>query len=1162
VKTQGAKPKSVVGRSLPPVSAPVSGARKVLIGIDVGSTTVKTIVRSADTVEILLHDYRRHEGRQAETVLSALRQARSELGIADDAMRLFMTGSGGQQLAELLGARFVQEVAAVSLAVESTYPEVRSVIELGGQDAKMIVFQEGDLQGRRKKIASMNDKCAGGTGVVIEKIAAKLHISPGDLLTEKYDDVQIYLVAGKCGVFAETDVTGLQKQGVPVAQLIASLFQAIVLQNLSVLTRGHTLLPKIFLLGGPNAYYPGLQVAWRSGLLELWKRKNISVPEGATAEELIVVPPMAEYFAAMGAIEFGATETAATTQYKGTEALEQLIRTSEAHAHTLSASGLCANMAELEEFRRTYSPPALSTHVPWGHEAEVYIGLDGGSTSTKAVALSSHGAVLATSYRLSQSDPITDAVSVLRDLRGKLESSCSRAKVLGMGTTGYSKELLKRVLSADVALVETVAHAKSSLRLFPDVDAIIDVGGQDIKIIVLQDGAVKDFKLNTQCSAGNGYFLQAAAEGLGIHVEDFADVAFSARRMPQFSYGCAVFLQSDIVNFQRQGWQPEEILAGLATVLPKNVFMYVAGVSNVATLGRRFVLQGGTQRNLAVVKAELDFIQKHYHGSGRPQVIVHPNCCEAGAIGAALEAMGRCQAGHATIFPGFKFLDTLHYTIRRDETTRCRFYANHCLRTFVDLKAAHAESATPSLVIIATCERGEAESTEVARKINLSWKARRQSCPNYVQQAAEQAWLPTHPVSSATGPRRRPALLFLHQSKEKEQHRAQIRIGIPRALNLFTYAPLFSAYFESLGIPAQNLHYSHFTSPQSYQESAGFSAVDPCFPSKVSIAHVFELLQDCKREPLDAIFFPMFDVLTTPLEGCVGSCACPSGSATPEAVKAAFSRRVDWFREARVQYINPVLDLADRDLFKYQMFSCWKELLHLDWQENLRAVDIAFATWETFEAKFRQEARCTLNELEQSGGIGLVMLGRPYHHDPGLNQGILEELQRLGYPIFSQSLLPLDTDLLDRFFGAEVKAGFIRSPLDISDVWKHTFSASSNHKIWAAKFVARHPNLISVELSNFKCGHDAFISRVVEQIIEQSGKPHFSFRDLDENRPLASIRIRIETMHYFLRHYREQLEKSLRTLARPGPAWSTPAARLGATEMCFGEEISRSERSL
>jgi len=1126
LKTPGNKSPSAATRSSSAASASASAPQSFLVGIDVGSTTVKTIVRATAGGETLFSDYRRHESRQAETVLRTLQKLKNTLAVADGRVRLFLTGSGGQRLAELLGARFVQEVAAVSLAVESSYPEVRSVIELGGQDAKIIVFQDGSVEGRRKKIASMNDKCAGGTGVVIEKIAAKLHIPTADLLTERYDGVQLYPVAGKCGVFAETDITGLQKQGVPVAQLMASLFQAIVLQNLSVLTRGHTLLPKVFLLGGPNAYFPGLQFAWRKGLLDLWKRKGIAVPEGATPEELVIVPPMAEYFAAIGAIEFGAAEADDAIQYQGTQALESYIREAEAsRGRTSGTGGLCASQMELESFLRTHSRPAPEVSNLRGIESGVFVGLDGGSTSTKAAALSVRGEVLATAYKLSQADPIGDAVSVLRDLRGKLESSGARVKVLGIATTGYSKNLLKKALSADIALVETVAHAKSSLRLFPDVDAIIDVGGQDIKIIVLQDGSVKDFKLNTQCSAGNGYFLQAAAEGLGIQVEDFAGVAFSARRMPQFSYGCAVFLQSDIVNFQRQGWKPEEILAGLANVLPKNVFLYVAGVSNVATLGRRFVLQGGTQRNLAVVKAEMDFIRAHYHGSGQPEVVVHPNCCEAGAIGAALEAMELYRSGQSTAFPGFEFLDSLQYTIRRDESTRCHYCTNRCLRTLVELATANTDASSVKRVVIASCERGEAEDGVAVKEINASWTALRQRFPNYVQLAAEQVWLPTHPDSAITASQGKAILPSAHRFQAKQRRRACMHIGIPRALNLFTYAPLFSAYFESLGIPADNLHYSHFSSPERYQKAVGFSAVDPCFPSKVSIAHVFELLQRSKKQPLDAIFFPMFDVLTTPLKGCSGSCSCPSGAATPEAAKAAFSRTVDWFREAGIAYMNPVLDLADRDLFKYQMFSCWGKLLELEWQENSRAVDIAYSSWEAFEARFRRRARLTLDELERSGNVGLVMLGRPYHHDPGLNQGILEELQKFGYPIFSQSLLPLDPDLLDRLFGIEVDAGQILSPLDISDAWKNTFSASSNHKIWAAKFVARHPNLVSVELSNFKCGHDAFISRVIEQIIEQSGKPHFSFRDLDENRPLASIRIRIETMDYFLRHYRDQLRK-------------------------------------
>ena len=1110
------------------------GARRAisagfLAGIDVGSTTVKIILRNAATGEILLHRYLRHEGRQAETVLIALRQAESDIGIPENNLRLFMTGSGGRRLAELLGARFVQEVAAISLLVDESYPEVRAVVELGGQDAKIIVFQESEIPGRRRKIASMNDKCAGGTGVIIEKIAARLHIPPEDLLSHKFDDAEIYPVAGKCGVFAETDIIGLERQGIPPAHLMASLFHAVVLQNLTVLTRGQTLRPAVFLLGGPNAYFPGLQTAWRKGLLDLWKKKDIPLPEDISAEALVTVPPLAEYFAAMGAIEFGVADTSTVVDYKGTGALDEYLRQgSSALEQESNRGGLYNDPTDLETFKRTYSMPArLSTAISCS-AMPVFVGLDGGSTSTKAVALSPAGDVVATSYRLSQTDPITDAISVLRDLRTRIEKSGAQPRVLGLGTTGYSKDLLGKVLAADVALVETVAHAKSSLRLFPNVDAIIDVGGQDIKIILLRDGTVKDFRLNTQCSAGNGYFLQAAAESLGIRVEDFADHAFRARRMPQFSYGCAVFLQTDIVNFQRQGWKPEEILAGLASVLPKNVFLYVAGVSNIAALGRRFVLQGGTQLNLAVVKAELDFIHEHYHGDGQPEVAVHPQCCEAGAIGAALEAIEYSQNGHRTSFPGFADLDKLQYKILRDETTRCHFCTNRCLRTFVDLAIPDTTSAAKR-VIIANCERGEAQNAATVRKMNAEWDALRARCPNYAQLAAEQAWLPTHPAS-AVHSSSRTSTLFARVEK-KRQRRSGICIGIPRALNLFTYAPLFSAYFESLGVPAKNLSYSHFSSPEQYRQAAGFSAVDPCFPSKVSIAHVYELLRRSKSESLDAIFFPMFDVLTTPLHGCSASSACPSGAATPEAVKAAFSRTTDWFQNAGVRYINPVLNLADRDLFKFQMFSAWKDLLALDWQENFRAVDIAFSVWNAFEAELRAQAARTLDDLEKGCNIGLVMLGRPYHHDPGLNQGILEEFQRLGYPVFSQSLLPLDRDLLDRLFAEEVRAGVIESPLDISDVWKHTFSASSNHKIWAAKFTARHPNLVSVELSNFKCGHDAFISRVVEQIIEMSGKPHFSFRDLDENRPLASIRIRIETMHYFLQHYRQRLQERLRNPA-------------------------------
>jgi predicted nucleotide-binding protein (sugar kinase/HSP70/actin superfamily) len=701
-------------------------------------------------------------------------------------------------------------------------------------------------------------------------------------------------------------------------------------------------------------------------------------------------------------------------------------------------------------------------------------------------------------------------------------------EVLGAATTGYSRVLLQRVFHTDDALVETVAHAKSALRVCADVDAIIDVGGQDIKIIVLKNGAVKDFRLNTQCSAGNGYFLQAAAESLGIAIDDFAGVAFTARQMPIFSYGCAVFLQSDIVNFQRQGWQPQEIIAGLAAVLPKNVFLYVAGVSNIANLGRRFLLQGGTQRNLAVVKAEVDFIRSHFFDQGEPEIFVHPNCGEAGAIGAALHLIEHYVEGHSSSFIGMDRLEQIRYTTTRNEQTRCTFCNNHCARTFIEVgdapPSAQQSFAPTRHIILASCERGEAPDQQTASRFNASIAAVKKENPNLAAIAARRAFQPQHVESIASLLPRIALLPASRRASHRRQGRAALRIGIPKVLNLYAYGPLFHAYFVSLGLLPENIVYSDTTTPEQYRTTLGLAAVDPCFPSKVCISHVRNLLEKSTHRKLDLIFFPMVDVLTTMLTDCLGSNACPAGAATPEAVKSAFSLSRNLFEEHQIAYVHPLVNLADHELFALQMFECWKDILGLDWQENTRAVDVAYAAQHSFEDQMRKDSRQLLDKIERDGQIGLVLLGRPYHHDPGLNQGILDSLQQMGYPIFSQTYLPLDPDLLERLFGEEISLGLVPSALSVHDVWKQSNSASTNHKLWAAKFAARHPNLIPVELSNFKCGHDAFISRVIEHITEYAGKPHFCFRDLDENKPAASLRIRIETIDYFLKQYRKQLQ--------------------------------------
>jgi len=1119
---------------------------RYMVGLDIGSTTVKAVVVDVNDDKVLWQDYQRHETKQPEKTLEFLRRMEADVEVSRHNTRMFVTGSGGGAIAEAVGAKFVQEVTAVALAVEKLHPEVYSVIELGGQDAKIIVFKDDEESGRKKKIPSMNDKCAGGTGAVIDKINAKLKIPAQELCEQGYRGIKLHKVAGKCGVFAETDINGLQKVGTPSDELMASLFEAIVLQNLSVLTRGHTLKPHVLLLGGPNSFIRGMREAWQANIPRMWEERKVAIPEGAKPDELIKVPQNAQYFAALGAIEFGKGEEECIGCYRGIDQLVHYIEFGRQEEKAKSgAGGLVKDRADLDVFKETFkrkkfTPAAFQK----GSTVGGFIGIDGGSTSTKAVLLDEHGNILCKTYQLSNGNPIQDTIDMFENLRGQVEKQNAKMEVLGVGTTGYAKDILKDVLKADVALVETVAHTESALKFYEDPHVIIDVGGQDIKLIILHNGRVKDFKLNTQCSAGNGYFLQSTAEGFGLRVEDYAELAFSAQAMPVFGYGCAVFMQSDIVNFQRQGWRAEEILAGLAAVLPKNVFLYVASIPNLAALGSRFVLQGGTQNNLAVVKAEVDFIHNSFRAAGKkPEIIVHEHCGESGAIGAAQESLRLWRNGKETTFLGLDAVRHIEYRTTRNEATRCNFCKNNCLRTFIDIKTASAPEPPKNFVpiakvkvskvplqegeqrlIIATCEKGTVEDVNDMKEIKAGLDQIRDAHPNLVDIASKEVFRPRTPKSVADPI---PTRAWTKSAKERiaaMQGRKALRIGIPRVLNAYAYAPLFNAYLCSLGVEPENVIYSDYTSPELYRAGASRGAIDPCFPAKIGISHVYNLIQEKHRKkPLNVIFFPMYDVLHSPLVKIVGMNACPTVTATPETVKAAFTKENDVFTEHGVNYVNPILNFSDRKLFAYQMFKAWESILGLSQEENDRAVEAGFQALKDYETSIRRKARQVLDQLEAEDRIGIVMLGRVYHHDPGLNHEILEEFQKLGYPIFSQNTLPLDEDMLERLFGEEVRAGVISSPLEITDAWKNSYSCSTNHKVWAAKFTARHPNLVALEISSFKCGHDAPIYGVIEGIIEKSGTPYFCFKDLDENKPSGSIRIRVETIDYFLRRYREEI---------------------------------------
>jgi predicted nucleotide-binding protein (sugar kinase/HSP70/actin superfamily) len=368
------------------------------------------------------------------------------------------------------------------------------------------------------------------------------------------------------------------------------------------------------------------------------------------------------------------------------------------------------------------------------------------------------------------------------------------------------------------------------------------------------------------------------------------------------------------------------------------------------------------------------------------------------------------------------------------------------------------------------------------------------------------------------------------QKKRAElmKKRSEIRIGMPRVLNMYSQTPVFTGYFASLGIKAENIVYSDYTSEELYKEGAKRGAIDPCFPSKLGIPHVHNLLYKVHaKKPLDIIFFPMIDCLTSPLHSVQASRSCPTVATTPEAVKAAFTKEGDLFAEKGVLFLDTFVNLSKPDLLERQLYTQFKDLFGLSPEENKRAVEEGYRALSYFDnVTMRGAAREVLEQLEREDRLGVVLLGRPYHNDPGVNHEILEEFQKLGYPVFAQDCLPIDDDMVWRLFGEDVEAGEIAHPMAITDVWKNSYSENTSRKVWAAKYVARHPNLVALELSSFKCGHDAPIYTVVEEIVEHSGTPYFCFKDIDENKPTGSIKIRVETIGYFLKRYREDMVRN------------------------------------
>jgi predicted CoA-substrate-specific enzyme activase len=1095
------------------------------LGIDVGSTTVKYVVVD-NSFKIVAKEYKEHNTKQAFTLLNMLKSIDEQL--FSKIKRAYITGSGASKIAPLIDAKFIQEVNAVVLAIEHLHPDVNSCVELGGQDAKVIVFK--DSNGKKSATTFMNDKCASGTGATIQKCANKVGLSNKEISNIKFDKTKLHYVAAKCGVFAETDIVNLLKASIDSVEIMNSLADAIVMQNLTVLTRGNTLKPKVLLLGGPNKYLPFLVEAWQERISQIWDEREIKYDK-SKLNELIFVPNNAELYAAFGSVIFGEKEYIKNQNFNGIKRLEEYVNKSSQNELERQDTPLVKSKQELEEFLQHYKlPPFKPAKI--SKKTRCFLGVDSGSTSSKAVLIDSDSNLLFKTYTLSMGNPIEDFLKLIKEIKDYNKDNL--LEIAGFGVTGYGADVLDSALKADANIIETIAHLKSAKEYVDEnIDIICDVGGQDIKVLFLENGILKNFKLSNQCSAGNGALLQSMAKQSGIELEDFAKYAFRAKRAPTFNYGCAVFLDTDRVNFQKEGYTQEELFAGIAKVLPKNIWQYIVQEPNLAKLGKIYVLQGGTQYNLAALKAQVDYIKTQVKDA---KVYLHPYPGEAGAIGAAIEAKETILAKKESLFVGLDEALKLQYTTKTDSSTICHFCPMKCNRTFIDTK-------TPSSKMVRyiagfKCEKGTLESAQELKKMQLQKKELAKNVPNLADIEAKELFsfrynFSPMPSSSSTIEAKYSKALFngwgptiTLKSKRKFKRssfdRSSINIAIPRVLNIYAKAPFFRHYLMALGIKEQNIIFSPYSDEKLFLRGAKYGSIDPCYPAKVAQSHIYDFLFNKKYKDINYIWFATINELDSFVEYTMANTACPIVSGTPGVAYSTFIKERDLFAKNGIEFIYDTTTFSNIELLKKQLFNSWKDRLKITQDESNYATKVALAAQKNYQKYIENLAIDIINNAIKNKELLILLLGRPYHLDKGINHEILKEFQARGFKVITINSIPKDREFLEPFFADDLGVK-IESVFDIRDVWRENFSTNSAQKVWAAKFASKVPNIAVVDISSFKCGHDAPTYDIIDKLLSKSKTPHLMLHDLDANKPSATLQIRVKTFAYALNEYKKRL---------------------------------------
>ncbi|MDO4175158.1 MAG: acyl-CoA dehydratase activase [Eubacteriales bacterium] len=933
------------------------------LGLDIGSTTVKAVVCKPDSAEVLFSQYRRHHAEQAQTVRHLLKEIHT--AFPDYRFRIAVCGSGGKPIAERIGAHYVQEVVANASAVRTLYPQARTAIELGGQDAKIIFFYYDQAAGRL--VASdmrMNGSCAGGTGAFIDEIASLLKTPVEQFNALAEQGTTVHSISGRCGVFAKTDIQSILNQGGSKQDIALSAYHAIVKQTIGGLAQGLKLQAPIIFEGGPLTFHPALVQAFAQRLQ--LRPEDIICPENS---DTIVAEGAA---LAMSEL-FDNAETDSIDLPDAIAALHTAMQQPKQEQISRSQCYFDSDEACVSWIKR-HSPPSLDKPIlDRGDVLPVYIGIDAGSTTSKLVFLDEKEHVIDSFYSNNRGDPIRVVRHGLMQLHQKYDDLGVTLDVRGLGTTGYGELMLAKAFGADYHTVETVAHAAAAKKYVPDVSFILDIGGQDMKAIWISGDIVTNITLNEACSSGCGSFLENFAVSLGIPVEHIADTAFRSRHPADLGSRCTVFMNSTIITEQKNGRSPDDIMAGLCRSIIENVFTKVVRISNTDELGEHIVVQGGTFKNDAVLRALEQYL-------GR-EVTRAPYPGEMGAIGAALLTKQHMEESHthSSAFIGFDTLPSFHYT--QQENLPCPHCANHCNRTVVQFSNGTA------FVTGNRCLRGES-----------------------LEDQPHQAEIKTAPDMFLL----REKMLFQDYAYEQVSPDKSITIGLPRTLEFWDSMPFWTTFFHALGYKTK---LSHPSSRKLYEQGIPSVASDTvCFPAKLTHGHV----RDLAAQGVDRIFMPMIMEMPPDDKNGESNYVCAVLKGYPHIVNSSDEPEKQW----NIKFDHPMFHWHTKADRIRQIVMFFRSEYGLQKKEILDAFHQGETALLTFRSKLQQTAQAIIDQVEKEKTFAVVLAGRPYHNDPLVCHDLSRVFTKAGVPVITVDALPELNQVDLRYTRAEVTNNF------------------------------------------------------------------------------------------------------------------------------------------